>query len=119
MQVHTLPIATEVFQRGEARHDMVGRFLGYPLSVTEQQISAGLAARLVRYAERELDANGFLGAVQGWTVKVGTSDADRAPADRFYWVTWTNDKGGSISLTGILTSKGWPTLDHGLSIERA
>lgn len=112
-------IATEVLQREPVRFDMVGRALACQLRITEQVISAGLATRLVHYAERELDANGFLGTVQGWPVIVGTNDADEDPANRFYWVTWTNEKGGSISLTGILTSKGWPTLDHGLSIHRA
>ena len=116
MSETTLHIETEVLLRGQARHDMVGRFLGYPLHITEQQISAGLAKRLVRYGEHVLDDNGFLDMVQGWAVKVGTNDADKTPANRFYWVTWTNEKGGTINVTGILTSKGWPTLDHGLTI---
>jgi hypothetical protein len=91
----------------------------YPLRCTDEEISAGLAARLVRYAERVLDAEGFLAAVKHWNVKVGTEDADRRPADRCYWVCWTNEKGGSLSVVGILTSKGWPHLDHGMKIERA
>lgn len=114
-----MDIATEVLKRGEARFDMVGQFLGYPLHSTAEQISTGLAVRLVRYAERTLDAEGFLAAVKGWSVKVGTNDADSKPADRWYWVCWTNEKGGSLSVQGILTSKGWPHLDHGLKIERA
>lgn len=88
-----MDIATEVLKRGEARFDMVGQFLGYPLHSTAEQISTGLAARLVRYAERTLDAEGFLAAVKGWSVKVGTNDADSKPADRWYWVCWTNEKG--------------------------
>jgi hypothetical protein len=112
-------IATEVLQREPARFDMVGKLLSCQLLSTGQEISAGLATRLFRYAERQLEENGFLGAVRDWSVTVGTNDGDEEPANRFYWVTWTNEKGGSISLSGILTNKGWPTLDHGLSIQGA
>lgn len=112
-------ISTQVLRRDPAQFNMVGQLLGCTLQVTDLVISAGLASRIVRYAERDLESNGFLGAVQGWSVTVGTNDADEAPADRFYWVKWENENGGSISLSGILTSRGWPILDHGLSIQRA
>lgn len=113
------PIATEVYERKSARFDMVGTFLGYPLKLTEETVSSGLAKRLVKYAELALDEEGFLRAVEGWQVSVGTNDADKRPADRFYHVTWTNEKGASLAVVGILTSKGWPQLDHGLEIQRA
>ncbi|MFL1449141.1 hypothetical protein ACI77O_12170 [Pseudomonas tritici] len=77
-----------------------------------------MAGRLLHYAERSLDDSGFLAAVAGWEVTVGTDDADERPADRHYWVTWTNPKGGTLSIIGIHTSRGWPTLDFGMQVER-
>lgn len=114
-----MSLHTEVYQPGAARFTMAGQRLPTQMHLTSEVITAGLAARLLRYAERALDAEGFLAAVAGWEVTVGTDDADDAPADRAYWVMWTNPKGASLSITGILTSKGWPTLDHGMQIERS
>jgi hypothetical protein len=34
-----------------------------------------------------------------------------------YCVTFTNEKGGSIGVQGILTRNGWPFVDHGFFIE--
>lgn len=111
--------ATEVYMPGPARFDMCGQSLPTHLTLTEEKISAGLAKRLKRYAEKALEDEGFLEAVCGWVVTVGTKDADEKPADRFYWVRWTNPKGASLTVVGILTSHGWPTLDHGMEVERA
>lgn len=44
-------------------------------------------------------------------------DADDRPADRMYTVEFTNAGGGMIGVQGILTSNGWPCLDHGLCID--
>ena len=112
-------VKTEVWHRHPARHDMCGRFLGYPLSITDKVISAGLAKRLVQYGLRALDSDGFKDAVSGWEVTVGTNDADSPPSERWYWVSWTNPKGGSLVVEAILTRGGWPHLDGGLKIHRA
>lgn len=110
---------TEVYAPGPARFDMCGQSLPTQMHLTEEKISQGLATRLYRYAEQALDAEGFLDAVAGWNVTIGTDNADERPADRFYWVKWTNPKGASLSITGILTRCGWPFLDHGMQIDRA
>ncbi|WP_427121610.1 hypothetical protein [Pseudomonas aeruginosa] len=110
---------TEVYAPWPARFNMVGQKLPTQMHLTEEKISQGLATRLLRYAEKALDAEGFLDAVAGWEVTIGTDNADERPADRFYWVKWTNPKGASLSITGILTSRGWPHLDHGMQIDRA
>lgn len=114
-----MELTTEVYVRGPARFDMCGQSLPTQVHLTDEVISRGLAQRLKRYAERALDVEGFLDAVKGWEVTIGTDDADDSPADRFYWVKWTNPKGASLSVVGILTSRGWPQLDHGMQIERA
>ncbi len=114
-----MAIATQVLARMPTRFDMCGQRLSTQLRVTDGEISSGLAKRLLSYAERTLDDEGFLAAVDGWEVTVGTNDAHEKPSDRVYWVTWTNPKGASLSVNGILTSRGWPSLDHGLDICRA
>lgn len=111
-------VATAVYKTGEAQYDQVGQPLGYPLTLTDDTISQGLAQRLVRYAEKALDESGFKQAVADWTVSVSTTNASEPPSQRHYQVTWTNRKGGAISVVGIMTRNGWPTLDYGFSIER-
>jgi len=114
-----MAITTEVYMPGPARFDMCGQGLPTQMHLTDETISSGLAQRLMHYAERVLDAEGFLETVNGWVVTVGTDNADERPANRFYWVKWTNPKGASISVVGILTSRGWPNLDHGMQVDRA
>lgn len=114
-----MEIDTEVYAPGPARFDMCGQSLPTQMHLTDETISSGLAQRLMRYAERALDADGFLVAVSGWVATVGTDEADESPADRYYWVRWTNPKGGSLSVVGISTSRGWPHFDHGMQVERA
>ncbi len=114
-----MELTTEVYVRGPARFDMCGQSLPTQVHLTDEVISSGLAQRLKRYAERSLDTEGFLEAVKNWEVAIGTDDAEDSPADRLYWVRWTNPKGASLSVVGILTSRGWPQLDHGMQIERA
>ncbi len=111
------PIQTEVLAKSAPRFTMAGQVLPTQLLRTDQCISQGLAKRLVRYAERSLDDAGMLGAVTGWQVTVSTPDAEDAPSERIYNVSWQNEKGGIIKVVGILTSRGWPMLDHGLDIE--
>lgn len=112
-------ITTTVMKREEARFDMVGKFLGYPLKVMNEVISKGLAERLTKYALKHLDDEGFLTAVNGWNVEVYTLDGDANPAERTYCVRFINVKGGSIEVIGIFTKNGWPFLNHGLAINRA
>jgi len=105
-----------VYQRGDARFDLAGRFLGYPLSETGDAISEGLKQRLARYAEKRITELGlFPSNVQ--TCNVSTMDADRPPSERGYQVDFVIEEGGTIGVSGILTKHGWPTLDHGLHVE--
>lgn len=116
----TRQITTEVSQLGPIMRDMTGRSLGYKVTSTDKAVSKGLVAKLIKYAESELEASGFLAAVQGWSVTVGAdmTEFSSKVADRIYSVTFTNDKGGSIAIEGILLSNGKPSLDHGFSIDR-
>lgn len=109
-------IQTEVLSRGKARVDMVGQRLPDHLTTVDECISDGLAKRLVRYGLERLDDAGFRVMVNGWSTLVYTCDAEDSPADRSYCVRWKNEQGGYIELIGILTRKGWPSLDHGYEI---
>lgn len=105
-----------VMVRGEPQFNMVGQRLPDHLHDTDEQISAGLVARLYRYALRSLGDAGF--EVSAWDCEVYTMDGDDRPADRFYTVEFTNPKGGMVGVQGIVTERGWPSLDHGLCIDR-
>ena len=104
-------------KRGDAHFNMCGQFLHYPLRTLDEEISPGLAARLVRYAEGRAQDAGFLDAVKGWELEVYTMDGDDRPSERAYGVKWSNPQGGSIELCQILTRNGWPFLDHRWSID--
>ncbi|HCF3018224.1 TPA: hypothetical protein NIB55_005490 [Pseudomonas aeruginosa] len=110
------PFTTTVLQLGPSRFDMGGRSLPKFLSETDQSISPGLAKRLIAYASSAMEDSGFLSAVAGWSINVYTMDADERPADRSYCVRWTNAQGGALEVIGILTSKGWPSLNHGIAV---
>ncbi len=105
-----------VLLRGEARFDMVGRFLGYPLKETDEQISQGLAQRLVAYARKRAQGAGLWKAIKDWDIEVYTMDGDATPPERDYNVKWTNPDGTSIELCRIMTRNGWPFLDHQFSM---
>lgn len=109
-------LRTRVMVRGEARFDMVGQKLPHSLHDTDEQITPGLAKRLAYYAVNELEDNGF--DISGWSCEVYTMDGDDRPSQRFYTVEFTHPKGGMVGVQGILTSHGWPNLDHGLCIDR-
>lgn len=109
-------LKTEVMVTGAAQFNMCGQVLGYPLTPVAEAISAGLASRILAYALDRLDDAGFKIVVQGWDAEVYTLDGDSKPADRSYTVRFKNPAKGYIEVIGILTSKGWPTLDHGLAI---
>lgn len=109
-------IQTTVLAPDPARYDMTGRKLTTTLHTIDACISAGLAQRLVRYANQVMCDGGFDAAAAAWEVSVYTVDGDEKPADRSYCVRWTNPKGGYIEVIGILTKHGWPALDHGFYI---
>jgi hypothetical protein len=81
-----------------------------------ERIRQGMAQRLLRYAQQQMDASGFGAAVAGWQVEVYTIDGDDVPSERSYCVRWKNEKGGYIEVIGILTNHGWPCIDHGFYI---
>lgn len=107
---------SEVLVRGKPRFSMCGERLPDNLIDTDQEISAGLVARLDRYALKVLQAAGF--DVQYWSCNVYTMDGDLPPSDRTYCVEFTNERGGLLGVQGILTSRGWPILDHGFVVDR-
>jgi len=104
-----------VFKTAPARFTAWGKRLPYDLITLPETIKAGTAARLADYALRELSEAGF--DVNGWACEVYTMDGDDAPADRSYTVEFINQKGGMVGVCGILTAKGWPSLNHGLIID--
>lgn len=107
-------IKTTVYQ-SVSRFDMAGQKLPSSLHEIPEQITPGLAARLLRYATQRLNSAGFYEPV-GWEPSVYSVDADRKPADRSYCVRFQNETGGFIELAGILTRSGWPCLDHGFYV---
>lgn len=109
-------VATEVYQRGESRFTMTGQKLPDQLHITDKVITYGLAYRLARYALQRLKDAGFAKSVEGWKLTVYTMDAELPASKRYYSVRWQNESGGYIDVNGILTSRGWPSLDHGYSI---
>jgi hypothetical protein len=104
-----------VFERQPARFNMAGQFICYPLKQTDEDVSHGLVKRLASYAEKRLRGIGLF--PQNVRVcEVSTMDAENSPADREYAVEFFTAEGGSIVMEGILTKSGWPTLDHGFSV---
>jgi hypothetical protein len=81
-------------------------------------VSPGLAKRLAHYARKRLTEGGFGAMIAGWTVHVeAMSIYSVEPEDQTYCVQFRNDQGGSIGIEGIMTLRGWPTLDHGPCID--
>lgn len=109
-----MTIQTTVYKTLPTRFTMVGQALPNDLKLTDEQISSGLAKRLVKYAIDRINEDGFM--VDGCEVEVSTMDADEIPSNRSYEVYFINPKGGRIGLVGILTRSGWPSLDHGFEI---
>jgi hypothetical protein len=109
-------LTAQVWEKGPAQFTSWGTALPTPLHLTAENISSGLAARLHRYAERELIEHGFGPLVKDAKVIVYTIDAEDKPADRSYCVRWHTPQGGYVELIGILTKAGWPSLNHGFDI---
>ncbi|UYW32470.1 hypothetical protein [Methylorubrum extorquens] len=104
-----------VLRRGEPRFNIVGQKLPDSLYDTDEQISPGLVRRLRGYALKQLASAGF--EVGEWDCEVYTTDSDRRPAERVYCVEFINQKGGMLGLQGIMTYRGHPSLDHGLTVD--
>ncbi len=121
-------IATEVLQPSPTRFTLYGKALPNELKTTDEKVSPGLAKRLARYALNRLQDSGFRRVVEPtsgvigkpnlghWRVLVYTTDGDQSSSVRSYCVRFTNCDGGYIEVVGILTKRGWPSLDHGLAI---
>lgn len=111
-----MQLETTIMRRGPASFTQLGQFLGYPLKTIDQQISPGLAQRLARYAVQRMTEAGFEALISASNVEVYTVDGDEPPASRQYVVKFKSGKGGYIEVVGILTQRGWPTLDHGFEV---
>lgn len=110
-----MQIQTEVLREGQSFYNWTQGKTQWPIHMTEEQVTPGLALRLVRYALICLDDSGFKAAIEGWKCTVITLDGNERPADREYHVRFMNTKGGYVEVNRILTRKGWPFLDHGIS----
>jgi len=104
---------TTVYQ-SKAHFSQTGQRLASSLHEVSEEISAGLAQRLARYAQTRLEDAGFVAL--GERIEVYTLDADEPPANRAYTVRFQHEKGGYLEVSGILTRRGWPSLDHGFAI---
>lgn len=111
-------LSTVVYGKKPVEFYLYGASKPQTLFETGEEISSGLARRILAYAFDTLDSAGFKKAVDGWKIEVYTIDAEERPADRRYCVRWTNNYGGYIEVVGIYTKNGWPFLDHGLVIGR-
>ena len=110
-------IQTQVYQREEARFNMAGEFLHYPLTLTSAKIKPGLVKRLMDYARERLETAGFV-IPEEWSTEVETMDHDSPPVHRAYTVAWVTPKDGRIGVQGIMINRGgWPFIDHGPFIE--
>lgn len=110
---------TEVWRKLPTRFDVCGQVVGNPIEITEQVISPGMAQRLHRYALDRLYKAGFGLLASGSKVTVYTLDADDPPPERVYCVRWSRKvsvTNGYIELSGIMTRRGWPSLDHGFTV---
>lgn len=110
-----MQIQTEVLREGESFYNWTQGKTQWPIHMTDEQVSPGLAQRLASYAIKRLDEAGFTSAIQGWVCTVITLDGNERPADRDYHVRFQNPKGGFLEVNRIFTRKGWPFLDHGIS----
>lgn len=110
-------IDTEVYKRNPTRFTTYGAALPTTVELLrDASISEGLAQRLVSYANDRMNEAGFESMMLGASVTAYTLDGHSSPADRIYTVRYTNSKGGYIEVSGIMTRKGWPSLDHGFDI---
>jgi len=114
-QLDTSGTTAIVLRRGPPNFNMVGQRLPDTLLDTDETISAGLVSRLRAYALKYLTQSGF--NVSSWACEVYTMDGDLTPPERYYTVEFTNPAGGMLGVQGILTNRGWPTLDHGVCVD--
>ncbi|AHD09503.1 hypothetical protein [Phaeobacter gallaeciensis] len=111
-------ITTTVFNVETRGYNWIKNAYNKHLVETSEQITAGLAKRLVRFAQRQIEESGFSALVDDkirWSVE--TTDAHLKPSDRIYHVTLHRPEGGELILNGIMTDHGHPFLHHGFSVE--
>lgn len=108
-------LKSSVFKE-QTKFNQLGQRLASDLLKTDESITEGLAQRLHKHAENRLSDAGFKALTSDCQVEVYTMDADSCPSSRSYCVKFTNSAGGYVEVVGILTRKGWPTLDHGFAI---
>lgn len=114
-----MTIESTVYVKQPTRHTMYGAAIPKDLRVdVSSEISGGLVKRLVSYAIEGFESAGFMSFVREARLSVYTVDGDLQSPDRSYCVRAQCEKGGYIEMIGILTSKGWPTIDHGFYIGR-
>jgi len=113
-----MQIATSTHTTGQALFDAAGQFLGRPVHCAPDApvIRPGLATRLAAYAQTRI-ADVGIAIRNDWTVEVETFNAEYPPSERIYHVTFTTHTGGTLSVQGIMTTNGWPQLDHGIVVE--
>ena len=99
-----------------SQFNMVGQRLPSLVIDHAEKISAGLAQRLAKYAEKRMQESGFGPLLQGAEVEVYTLDGNDRKSDRCYTVKFSTRAGGYVEVSGIHVAHGWPTLDFGFEI---
>lgn len=110
-----MQVQSEIFREGEPRFNWTQYRTQRDIHKTDELISHGLMQRLANYAVKRLDEAGFKPTIEGWECTVYTMDGNESPADRVYQVRFMNSKGGYLEVDRILTRRGWPFIDHGIS----
>lgn len=107
-----MAIETKVFHKKEGDWNDIQNKRNVTLIETGKPIKPGLVDRLLRYATQRMKENGFPVTDN---VEVSTTEGEG-----YYHVAFINEKGGNISVGGILIGRGGhPSLDHGFYIEPA
>ena len=102
-------ITSQLNHIGPYRYDMSGRSLPRDITGTEESLPVGIVKRLVSYAVKRMNENGFPITEN---VRVEKNDDES-----WYYVSFINTRGGEITVGGIMIRNGgWPSLDHGFSI---
>jgi hypothetical protein len=110
-------VSTFVAKTGEPQFDMNDKFIGYGIIPMDEKVSHGLVSRLRNFAIKRFEEAGF--SVETWQCDVMNYDAEEQRSDRRYYVSFTNQKGGVLTLNEIMMKNGWPTHDHGFSVSVA
>lgn len=108
MEARAITVQTTI--RGPARFDMAGQSLPTNLTFKPGGISQGLVTRLHSYGLKRMLDIGLDAKL--WKCTIETVDQDAWG----YRVIFDNLAGGEFQVCGILTKKGKPFLDHGISL---